>query len=151
MQRRNYRVGALLIVAVSFSACARAAVEDVATKVQPATVEKVPGSDQKRVVLTAKAAERLGIQTATVRAGAPVAGNTPGTVVDYAAVIYDPQGKASVYTNPEPLVFVRQDVTVDHIDGDEAFLTDGPPVGTAVVTVGGAELFGTEFGIGQFE
>ena len=151
MQRRNYRLGALLMAALSLSACAKAAVEDVDTKVQPATVEKVPGSAQKRVVLTSKAAERLGIQTATVRAGEPSAAGTSGTVVDYAAVIYDPQGKASVYTNPEPLVFVRQDVTVDHIDGDVAFLTGGPPVGTAVVTVGGAELFGTEFGIGQFE
>jgi hypothetical protein len=151
MMRRNYWLGALLIAALPISGCAKAAVEDVATKVQPATVEKIPGSDQKRVVLTEKAAERLGIQTAPVRAGSAADGDPQQRVVDYAAVIYDAQGKASVYTNPEPLIFVRQDITVDHIDGDRAFLSTGPPVGTAVVIVGAAELFGTEFGIGQFE
>ncbi len=149
--RRNYWLGALLIAALPLSGCARAAVEVAATKVQPARIEKIPGTDQKRVVLTAKAAERLGIRTASVRESPPAPGGAARTVVDYAAVIYDPHGNASVYTNPEPLVFVRQPVTVDHIDGDVAVLTDGPPVGTAVVIVGGAELFGTEFGIGQFE
>ena len=146
MMRRNYWLGALLVAALPLTGCAKAALEAAATKTQPATVEKIQGSDQKRVVLTAKAAERLGIETKPVGENATV-----GKTVDYAAVIYDPHGNASVYTNPEPLVFVRQPVTVDHIDGNVAFLTAGPPAGTAVVTVGGAELFGTEFGIGQFE
>ena len=34
------------------------------------------------------------------------------------------------------------------IDGDLAVLSHGPPSGTEVVTVGAAELFGAEFGIG---
>jgi hypothetical protein len=151
MMRRNYWLGALLVAALPLSGCAKAALEVAATRTQPARVETIQGSDQKRVVLTAKAAERLGIETAPVRDNAPVGGAPAGKTVDYAAVIYDPHGNASVYTNPEPLVFVRQPVTVDHIEGNVAFLTVGPPAGTAVVTVGGAELFGTEFGIGQFE
>ena len=70
-------------------------------------------------------------------------------LVPYAAVLYDAQGKTWVYTNPEPLVFVRQSIQIDTVVGDETRLLAGPPVGTAVVTVGGAELYGTEFGVGK--
>jgi hypothetical protein len=70
-------------------------------------------------------------------------------VIPYAAVLYDAKGNTWVYTNPEPLVFVRQSIQIDTIVGDDVFLGDGPPVGTAVVTVGGAELYGTEFGVGK--
>jgi hypothetical protein len=70
-------------------------------------------------------------------------------IIPYAAVLYDAKGKTWVYTNPEPLVFVRRAIEIDTIVGDEIFLVDGPAVGTAVVTVGGAELLGTEFGVGK--
>jgi hypothetical protein len=70
-------------------------------------------------------------------------------VVPYAAVLYDTRGDTWVYTNPEPLVFVRHRVSVDYIEGDLAVLSDGPPSGTPVVTVGAAELFGIEFEIGK--
>jgi len=48
-------------------------------------------------------------------------------------------------------VFVRTQVRVDRIDGDVALLLDGPPSGTSVVTVGLAELFGAETGVGDPE
>ena len=70
-------------------------------------------------------------------------------VVPYASVLYDAKGNTWVYTNPEPNVFVRQPIRVETVVGNEALLTEGPPVGTAVVTVGGAELYGTEFGVGK--
>lgn len=70
-------------------------------------------------------------------------------IVPFAAVMYDAKGNAWVYTNPEPLVFVRQPIKIDTIVGDDVLLVDGPAAGTAVVTVGGAELFGTEFGVGK--
>jgi hypothetical protein len=54
-----------------------------------------------------------------------------------------------VYTNPSPLTFVRHAIHIDHIQGDLAVLSDGPPVGTALVIVGAAELFGAETGIGK--
>lgn len=69
-------------------------------------------------------------------------------VVPYSAVLYDPQGKTWVYTSPEPLVFVRQPIVVDFIEGDRAVLKEGPAVGTEVVTAGAAELFGVENKIG---
>jgi len=39
---------------------------------------------------------------------------------------------------------VRQQVRVDHIEGDRVVLSDGPPAGTTIVTVGGAELLAAE-------
>ncbi|MEW6239734.1 MAG: efflux RND transporter periplasmic adaptor subunit [Chloroflexota bacterium] len=70
-------------------------------------------------------------------------------VIPYAAVIYDVEGNAWVYTNPEPLVFVRQPIVIDYIEGDLAILLDGPEAETAVVTVGAAELFGAETGVSK--
>lgn len=70
-------------------------------------------------------------------------------VIPYSAVIYDLRGETWVYTNPEPLVFVRHAIHVDYIEGDLAVLLEGPPAGTKVATVGVAELFGTEFGVGK--
>jgi hypothetical protein len=69
-------------------------------------------------------------------------------IVPYAAVLYDTHGETWVYTNPEPLVYVRAPITVEYIEGDLAVLTDGPPPGTEVVTDGATELFGAESGIG---
>jgi hypothetical protein len=73
----------------------------------------------------------------------------PRKVVPYAAVLYGVNGETWVYTNPEPLVFVRSPITIDYIDGDLAILSEGPEAGTAVVTVGAAELFGTETGVSK--
>lgn len=70
-------------------------------------------------------------------------------VVPYAAVIYDVSGKTWVYTNPEPLVFLRASITIDYIEDDSAYLTDGPVANTQVVTVGGAELYGAEVGVSK--
>jgi hypothetical protein len=69
--------------------------------------------------------------------------------VPFAALIYEPDGRNSVYTNPEPLVFIRHYIKVDYVEGDLAILLDGPPVGTAVVTDGAIELFGAEFKVGH--
>src|SRR5215207_6402915 len=39
----------------------------------------------------------------------------------------------------------RKEIDIDHYDGDSVVLSDGPPVGTEVVTVGVDEVYGTEF------
>jgi hypothetical protein len=44
------------------------------------------------------------------------------------------------------LTFIRHDIDVQRIEGNRAILTTGPPVGTAVVTVGATELWGVEYG-----
>lgn len=74
---------------------------------------------------------------------------TPRKVVPYSAVLYDVSGNTWVYTNPEPLVFVREPIVVDYIEGDLVVLLEGPSLGTPVVTVGAAELFGAETGVSK--
>ena len=73
----------------------------------------------------------------------------PRKIIPYTAVLYDSRGDTWVYTNPEPLVFVRDHISISYIEGDLAVLFAGPPAGTAVVTVGAAELYGAEFGVGK--
>jgi hypothetical protein len=73
----------------------------------------------------------------------------PQKVVPYSSVIYDLNGDTWTYTSPENLTFIRHSISIDYIEGDVAVLTDGPPTGTAIVIVGGAELFGTEYGVGH--
>ena len=71
----------------------------------------------------------------------------PQKIVPYSSVLYDVHGNTWVYTNPEPLKFVRHAIKVDFIEGDIAVLTDGPAVGTKVVSTGAPELYGAETGI----
>jgi hypothetical protein len=112
----------------------------------PAKVEPIEGSEFKRVILSQKAADRLQLQTAAVRD--EQIGDTARKVVPSDAVIYGTKGETWIYTNPEPLVFVRQAVTVDRIEGELAVLSEGPPSDTAVAVVAVAELYGAETGWG---
>jgi hypothetical protein len=59
-------------------------------------------------------------------------------------VYIDSHGEFWVYTNPEPLVYVRAPIDIVHETSTEAILADGPPAGTEIVTVGVPELYGTE-------
>ena len=64
-------------------------------------------------------------------------------------MIYQPDGTTWVYANPEELIFKREPIEIDSIDGDVANLTSGPAAGTKVVTQGASELWGFEFGVGK--
>jgi hypothetical protein len=68
-------------------------------------------------------------------------------IIPYSAVIYDLAGQSWVYVNTEPRTYVRQPVTIDYSKGQVTVLKDGPAVGTSVVSVGAAELFGAETGV----
>jgi hypothetical protein len=135
---------ALTVAVLPLSAC-QGRSEVAAGSAEPASLEPVEGTDRSRVILTAKAVERLGIQTAPVRPGEGA--QAQQSLIPYSAVVYDPNGATWTYVSPEPLTFVREPITIDRIDGDRAFLLDGPPAGTPVVTVGAAELYGTELGV----
>jgi hypothetical protein len=121
---------------------------------EAARVSTVNGSGARQVTLTREAADRLRIQT-TALTEAAVPPRSPGgpvatrKVVPYSALLYDTNGDIWVYTTANSLAFVRQRVSVDYVTGDVAVLSDGPSVGTAVVTTGAAELYGTEFNIGE--
>ena len=92
------------------------------------------------------AAKRIDLQTAAVEAGAG-----KGMVIPYGAVLYDPDGNTWAFVKSGDLTFERAAITVDHIDGDKAFLADGPEVGTEVVIVGATQLYGAEQGVGEDE
>jgi hypothetical protein len=139
---------ATAIAAVALSGCAKTAEVAVKRK-EPVKVEKVAGSEFKRMTLQPEAATRIGIKTEKVAALHRFGGQTERTTVPYGAVLYNAKGATWVYTNPEPLVFVGHPVTVDYLEGDVAVLVKGPPVGTSVVTDGGSELTGVEFGVGK--
>jgi hypothetical protein len=128
---------ALLILASLLTACAPAATGEE-EGVKPVTLEPVAGTDLNHVILTEDAAKRLDIQIASVHDGAE------GTVIPYDAVLYEANGNTWVYVSLEPLVFVRQAIVIDHIKGNEAFLSEGPDSGAKVVTLGAAELYGSE-------
>ena len=115
----------------------------------PAQVEKIDGSQFSRLTLTDNAMKRLDVRTAKVSEGPSPRKESPQKAVPYGAVLYDPHGKTWVYTSPQPRTFVRHQIVVDYIKGDTAYLSDGPPTGTEVATVGVAELYGTEFKVGH--
>jgi hypothetical protein len=139
-------VAALIVVALALTGCSDTSAKDEGGSSDVATVEPIEGSDVARVTLSEDAARRLDITTAPIAA---LGGGTARTAMPYAAVLYDPNGDTWAYTNPEPLVFVRSPITVVTIDGNRAVLSAGPAAGTQVVTVGAAELLGTEYEVGE--
>ena len=141
-------VRTLLFGILLLPACARGT-EPVTAKIEPAAVQPLEGSSLNSLVLTPKAVERLGITTEPVREVALPGVDESRKVVPYAAVIYDTQGATLMYRKSGAFSFVREPITVDRIEKDLAFLFDGPVAGAEVVTVGAAELFGIEFGIGK--
>lgn len=120
----------------------------------PAKVEPL-SEGTSRITLTPKAVERLDIQTAKITEDKVEIKGKNGRrtevrkTVPYSAVLYDPNGVAWAYTNPNPLVYIRKQITIDYIEGDIAVLIDGPPTGTEVVVIGAIELYGEETGIGK--
>jgi hypothetical protein len=149
MRNRNFWMVAILMIgALSLVIFTRASADETETGYsEPAVVEPIEGTSLNRVTLSQKEAERLGIETAAVE-DEEVSG-APAKVLPYSAVLYDANGDTWTYTNPEPLVFVRHKISIDRVDGESAILSEGPDAGTKVVTVGAAELIGTEFGVDE--
>lgn len=114
-----------------------------AAKVEPAVIDTIPGKKLKQVTLTPDGAERISLATGAVAEG------SDGLTVPYSAVIWDPDGLAWAYVEKGTNVFVREEIVVDRIEGDTAYLSSGPAAGTKVAVVGVAELFGAETGIGK--
>ena len=132
---------AIAVSAVLIVPACRDAAEETVESYEPSTVEAIEGSEVARVTLEAEAAELIELQTTTVTEG------PAGAVVPGSAVWIDVEGREWVYTSPAPLTYVRAEVLVSRYDDGRAFLSDGPPVGTEVVSVGVPELIGAEFGI----
>lgn len=141
---KTYRplVVALMVASLLVSGCGPQAEATATEENHNVTVEQLSGKVPTRETLSADAAKRLGIQT--MKVGAVQVDGTSRTVIPYDAIIYDTQGATWVYLNAAPLTFERHPITVDHIQGDQAFLSDSLPSDSAVVTVGAIELYGAE-------
>lgn len=138
-----------LLVTLAIAACSSGdQAGSVGKDEDPVKVAKIEGSDLKSVTLTARAAERLGIVTQPVRE-VPAANGLPAArAIPLAAVIYDTKGDAWAYAVKQPLTYVRKTVKVARVQSDLAIFQSGPEVGTEVVIVGVAELWGVESGVG---
>jgi hypothetical protein len=147
MQHRNgWMVVAVVMAGLGLAACNPVST-DYVREHDPAELKPIEGTDLHEIILEASAAERLDIQTAPVRGAQR--GGTQTLVMPYGALLYDAHGATWAYTQEEPLTFIRDRIRVERIDGDRVMLSDGPPSGTEVVTVGVAELFGIETGVGH--
>jgi hypothetical protein len=140
VRAKGFIIGLVIAVAVFAAGCGSSGSKEEVGDAQPAKVTPIKGTDLSTVTLSADAAKRLGIATAAV-----VAQGSDRKVIPYDAVIYAADGQTFTYTSPKPLTYVRAPITVTDIRGDKAYLSAGPPAGTAVVTVGSQELFGTEY------
>ena len=143
---RRLPVAAAVCAALLFSlpGCAQPAAMADSPSQAPAKVEKNATTGIARITLSQRAIDRLELRTDTVK---PADGGS--LVFPYAALLYDPQGKTWVYTNPAERVYERQAVTVTKVEAGAVTASAGPAAGTSVVTVAAAELFGAEFVTGK--
>jgi hypothetical protein len=141
MKRKDLFLGVLLVlVSLLLSACSPKA--EAPAEASPVQVEHLTGAQPTRITLTEDAIKRLDLQTDSVQV-ATVKG-VEQTLIPYSSIVYDTSGRTWVYTTPQPGTYFRTGVQVESIDGDDAIVAPGLPSGTAVVTVGAEELFGSE-------
>ena len=143
MSPKHLSVAGLVIGAAAILAGCATATPELAP---PALIKPVAGSQIPQLQLTGRAVQRLGIVTQPVRQ-TTTAGQPAHAAIPYSAVVYDTDGSTWTYVNTAARTYERKPITVTEIDGDMARLSAGPPAGTAVVTVGAAELLGTEYNI----
>ncbi len=140
MKLSRITTAALILAALMLAGCKQ---DSVAEKYHPAKLDSTEVKGIMKVTLDARAAERIGLETTELtEEGAR-------KVIPYGALMYDTKGNTWTFTNPSPLVFVRAQVKVSDITGDKVFLTEGPPAGTRVVTVGAPMLMGAEHKYGH--
>jgi hypothetical protein len=151
LSKRTAAAVAAGAVALAVAGCGKAETfnNEAASDEGPSRLEQVKGRDLPRVVLTAKAAQRIGIETSIVRHAARPAhsGLRDPEVIPYAAVVYDAEGHAFAYVTARRLTFERTPISIVRTDGPFAVISKGPPAGTPVVTVGAQELLGVEYGV----
>ena len=142
-ERRFHRaaIAAALAIGVALTGCTQDP-EVIPKRAGPAKVTPVGDGKIKQVTLNDQAVKRIGLEMIVITQEGAL------RVVPYPAVVYDEKGGTFVYTSPAAYTFVRSPITVSTITGGKAYLTDGPPAGTSIVTVGTAELYGAEQGIG---
>lgn len=158
MKHRQLFVIILLLATGNFLLGCGSSTEDKEIEAEgPAKMEAIPfvgafnpegGRAAEGITLTEKAARRIGIEMTAI-AEIQVGQDVSLKAIPYAAVLYDPNGETWVYTEREPLTYIREPITIDRLDGEIAILSEGPEVQTPVVEIGIAMLYGVEYGVGQ--
>ena len=143
--RRAAATLALLAAGSTLAACTEVKSADK-EHYSPAAIAPVKGEkDLVSVTLTQEGADRIDLATARVTGGAG-----GRKVIPYAALLYEKDGSAFVYTNPSGLKFVRAHIEVDRVAGDRVLLSEGPAAGTKVVTTGAPQVHGAELEYGEY-
>ncbi len=69
--------------------------------------------------------------------------------IPYSSVIYKDDGSSWIFVTANKNEFTRYGIEIEKILGSTVVLAEGPPAGTAIVSVGAAELMGVEQLIGH--
>ncbi len=90
------------------------------------------------VTLTPLGASQIGVRTEPVRQSGKF------LVLPYDALLYGADGTTFVYTSPEALTFLYEEITLEKIVGEQIYFSKGPAVGTQVVTHAVAQVHGAD-------
>ncbi|MDQ3155389.1 MAG: hypothetical protein M3Q98_01490 [Actinomycetota bacterium] len=143
--RRAAFAVAAVIAAAALSACQEVEAQERVFKSESKLTAAEGEEGHALVTLTQKGINQIGLETAVV------GGTKDEMVIPYTALLYAADGEhAYVYANPEGRSYQREDVKVIRVDGDRVLISDGPPVGTKVVTQGVAQVHGAELEFGKY-
>ncbi len=150
MKKYTTKIAAIVLLLTGFQWTACHQGESTYTKIEPVHIAKIDDSEISKLTLTERAAKRIDLQVAPV-VEQPVsnADATLQKIIPYTSIIYDTHGHTWLYTNPKPLVYIREEIKVIRIEGDDMIVSKGPPTGTMVVVQGAAELYGIEHEVGH--
>ena len=106
-----------------------------------------PNAASVRYLLEIDNADRVYRAGQRVQVGVGLRESGEHLVVPWSAILQDIHGGSWVYVQTAPRVYERTRVSLQRVVGDVAVLARGPEIGAEVVSVGVAELAGTEFGV----
>ncbi|MEO6472140.1 MAG: hypothetical protein ABIR57_09420 [Aeromicrobium sp.] len=128
----------IVAVAASLTACDKAEDDESEypsqSKLEP--IKGIPG--HHTVTLTPLGAKQVGIQTT------PVAGSNKLKELPYDALLYGADGTTFIYTSPKALTYRYAKITLEKIVGERIYFSEGPKVGTQVVTRGVPQVHGAD-------
>lgn len=111
----------------------------------PPTADPLTSSTHLYYALTDHRSTLRPMQRVTV--AIPTSGKSTNTLtLPWSAVVFDIYGGSWVYVQKSNHTFERKRVFIDHVDGQRAFISEGPAEGSKVVMNGALELFGVETG-----
>jgi hypothetical protein len=117
-------------------------------KIQPARVETRFGEKIPYVVLTPEAEIRLGIVVVKMEKCQSIHGKSTCSL-PVSSILYDETGRNWVYLRKGNQTYHRVEVELLKVDGKSAFVSSQSSGDALVVSVGAAELLGTESGVGK--